>query len=197
MPVMLIAILFGIYQMVKKSSYAQNILVFICLTILTSCFISSSKKSAINIPIVLKNIKGDKFYGYTTDWRNFFKMSEWCSGNLPDSALVASRKASMSFIYGNGKKFFPVYKVVALDTATGYSNPDSVLNYFKRSKVTHVLIASLRRDPNKADGNVINTLHRMVEPIAQKYPDKLTLIHQIPAAEDPQIEPTYLYKINY
>lgn len=196
-PIMLITILFGLYQLVIKSSYAQNIFLIICVVLLSSSFISSSKKLSENIPIVIKNLKGDKLYGYTTDWRNFFLLSEWCSNNLPDTALVASRKASMSFVYGNGKKFFPVYKVYALDPATGYSNPDSVLLYFKRQKVTHVLIASLRRDPSKADGNVINTLHRMVEPFAKKYPEKITLVHQIPTPDQAQVEPAYLYKINY
>ncbi|MBI2270331.1 MAG: hypothetical protein HYU69_08240 [Bacteroidetes bacterium] len=197
MPIMLITILYGIFQWVKNSPYAQNLFVLICLIILSSSFISSFKKSANNIPIVIKNLKGDKYFGYTPDWKNFFKMSEWCSGNLPDTALVASRKASMSFIYGNGKKFFPVYKVFALDTTTGYSNPDSVLAYFRRNKVTHVVLASLRRDPAKADGNVINTLHRMMEPIAKKYPEKIKLIHQIPSPVESQIEPAFLYQINY
>jgi hypothetical protein len=196
-PIILITILFGLYQLVKKSAYAQNIFVVISVILISSSFISSTKKSADNIPVVLKNLKGDKYYGYTPDWANFFKMGEWCSTNLPDTALVASRKASMSFIYGNGKKFFPVYKVVALDTTTGYSFPDSVLMYFKKNKVTHVLLASLRRDPSKADGNIINTLHRMLEPVSKKYPEKLRMIHQIPAPDQAQIEPAYLYQITY
>lgn len=196
-PIMLITILFGIYQWVKNSAYAQNIFVLICLILICSSFISSFKKSANNIPIVMKNLNGDKYFGYTPDWINFFKMSEWCSGNLSDTSLVASRKASMSFIYGNGKKFFPVYKVFALDTVTGYSNPDSVLLYFRKNKVTHVILASLRRDPAKADGNVINTLHRMIEPVAKKYPEKITLICQMPDPKEAQIEPAFLYKINY
>lgn len=196
-PIMLITILFGLYQLVKKSSYAQNIFLLICFILVSSSVISSTKKAADNIPIVIKNLKGDSYYGYTPDWKNFFKMSEWCADNLPDTALVASRKASMSFIYGNGKKFFPVYKVYALDTTSGYSNPDSVLHYFQKNKVTHVLLASLRRDPSKADGNIINTLHRMMEPIAKKYPEKLKLVSQIPPPEQMQIEPAFLYQITY
>ena len=197
MPIMLITILFGLHGLVKKSSYSQNLFVLVCIILLSSSFISSTKKSSDNFPVVLKNLKGDKFYGYTPDWVNFFKMSEWCADSLSDTALVASRKASMSFVYGKGRKFFPVYKVVALDTTTGYSNPDSVLMYFKKSKVSHVILASLRRDPSKADGNIINTLERMIKPIAQKYPEKIQFVHQIPAQDQAQIEPAYLYKIVY
>ena len=196
-PIMLITMLYGLYQLFRKSAYFQNVFIAICVIIASSSFISSSSKIPDNIPIVLKNLDGDKYYGYSPDWVNFFKIGEWCSKNLPDSSLVASRKASMSFVYGNGKKFFPVYKVIFTDTATGYSNPDSVLQYFKRNKVTHVILASLRRDPNRADGNIINTLHRIFEPVGQKYPGVLRLVRQEPAEDKSQIEPAYLYEINY
>jgi hypothetical protein len=73
---------------------------------------SSFKRGFANIPVIKKNLKGDKYYGYTPDWQNFLKCSEWAADSLPDSALVASRKAPMSFVYGNGKKFFPIYSVV-------------------------------------------------------------------------------------
>ncbi|MEZ5067215.1 MAG: hypothetical protein R2847_01400 [Bacteroidia bacterium] len=61
----------------------------------------------------------------------------------------------------------------------------------KKEKVTHVLIASLE-EAKKNDGFVINTLHRIFMPIAQKYPKKLVLIKQIGNSE-----PAYLYEIKY
>lgn len=194
-PVLLIMIYYGIYHLSRKSGFGQSLLGFLVTLVFLSSCISSIRKASENIPILKKNLEGDKYYGYTPDWRNFLQMSEWCADNLSDSALVASRKAPMSFVYGKGKEFFPVYKVVALDTTSGYSNPDSVLLYFRKNKVTHVILPSLRRDPAKADGNVINTLHRMMEPIAKKYPERIKLVHQIPAATEAQIEPAYLYEV--
>jgi len=66
------------------------------------------------------------------------------------------------------------------------------LNYFKKEKVTHVLLASIRRNPKKIDGYIINTLHRMMAPVAQKYPDKVVLVKQMGESE-----PAYLYEIKY
>ncbi len=91
----------------------------------------------------------------------------------------------MSFIYANGKEFYPIYTVSS-------TNPDSVLMQLKGNGVTHVILASLRRNPTRNDGYIINTVHRMMQPIAEKYPAKLTLIKQIGESES-----SYLYKINY
>jgi len=128
---------------------------------------------------------GDLYYGYTPDWVNYLKMSRYCGDSLSANSLVACRKAPMSFVYGRGRKFYGIYSVIS-------SDPDTVLNFFKRENVTHVILASLRRDPKREDGNVINTIHRMIAPIDQKYPGKLVMIKQIGDAE-----PAYLYRINY
>lgn len=197
LPIMLIIVFYGLHSMMKKSAVGKNFLAAFLIIIFLSSFISSTTRISKNLDNLSHNLKGDIYYGYTPDWANFLKMSAWCADNLPDSSFVASRKAPMSFVYGKGMAFYPVYKVFALDTATKYSNPDSVLAVFKRKKVTHVILGSLRRDPSKNDGDIINTVHRVIQPVAQKYPQKIRLVHQIPEADKPQVEPTYLYEIKY
>ena len=194
-PIILLTIFGGLAYLFKQSSVGQNILVLVFLLIIGSSFVSTTSKVGDNLPVLARNLGGDKYFGYSPDWMNFLKMSEWCADNLPDSAVVVSRKAPMSFVYGKGKSFFAVYKVIGQDSA-GNVNPDSALAYFRKNKVTHVILASLRRDPAKADGNYINTLHRMLEPIAQKYPNKIRLVCQIPGPNEPQIEPAYLYELS-
>jgi hypothetical protein len=185
-PLIFIFLFDSLYPSPKKISFLKTF-VLCCLMslIFFSSFISSLKSSAKNLPIVKENIKGDMYFGYTEDWKNYLKMSKWCADNLPEHSFVAVRKAPMSFIYGNGKSFFPIYQA-------DYTDPDSALKYLKVNGVTHIVLASLRRNPKKQDGYIINTIHRIVEPIARKYPDKLTLIRQ-----EGITEPSYLYKINY
>lgn len=154
--------------------------------------VSTIKRGYKNIPIVSKNLKGDIYYGYTPDWKNYLQISAWCKDSLPETSLVACRKAPMSFIYAKGKHFYPVYSVIAKDTATNQSNPDSALAIFKRNKVTHILLASIRMNPKVNTGDVINTLHFILAPIMQKYPEKLTPIKQIGESES-----AVIYKINY
>jgi hypothetical protein len=98
----------------------------------------------------------------------------------------------MSFVYGNGKKFFPVYSVVKRDTNTNQSNPDSALAYFKKNGVTHVMLGTLRLNPADASAGFINTVHNIVAPIAQKYPQKLRLVHI-----EGQFEDATVYEIRY
>lgn len=172
------------YSILKSKILQVVLVVFIAILVFNST-VHSVVKAKSNVPILVNNIKGDRYYGYTDDWVNFLKMSKWCGDSLPAGDYVASRKAPMSFIYANGREFYPIYTVSS-------TNPDSVLSQFKANGVTHVMLASLRRNPRRNDGFIINTIHRMMQPVAQKYPGKLTLIKQIG-----NVEPTYLYKINY
>lgn len=182
----LLTVFYGLYEVFGKNKALKFTFCIVPLSIiLLSSFISSSIKSVKNFPILQNNLKGDIYNGYTPDWQNFLKMSKFCADSLPADAYVASRKAPMSFIYSKGKYFYPVYSVFSND-------PDTILNTFQRDKVTHIILASLRRNPAKQDGYVINTMHRLMQPIAEKYPQKIKFIKQIGDAE-----PTYLYEFAY
>ena len=177
MPIMLIIMFYGIYYNFQTSSYKQFMFISLIVIICSSIVLSSFKRGAKNIPIVKKNMAGDIYYGYTPDWQNFLKCSAWCADSLPQSALVISRKAPMSFVYSKGKKFFPIYSVIKRDSLTNQSNPDSALAFFNEKKVTHILLASLRINPTQNTGQVINTIHNIIQPIMTKYPNKLKIIH--------------------
>jgi hypothetical protein len=185
-PFILVVILEPIvkYSFLNKS-ILQSILLVFFIVILFNSLLNSVVKAEQNWTVLNHNLKGDRYAGYTEDWVNFLKISKWCGDSLPPSSYVASRKAPMSFIYANGKEFYPIYTVSS-------SNADTILNELKSNNVTHVILASIRRNPNKSDGYIINTIHRLMQPVAQKYPDKFTLVKQIGESE-----PAYLYKINY
>jgi hypothetical protein len=190
MPVMLL-VYFNLFQNWFKSSFGKNIYLILIIIFVGSMVISTFKRGINNIPILIKNLNGDIYYGYTPDWQNFLKASEWCGKNLPPDAYVASRKAPMSFIYGK-RKFFPIYNVIKKDETTNQSNPDSALAFFKQNGVTHILLPNLRIDPTKNTGQVINTIHNILEPIARKYPESLVLIHT-----EGETEQCFVYEIKY
>ncbi|MDO8999066.1 MAG: hypothetical protein Q7W45_04825 [Bacteroidota bacterium] len=192
MPAILLGIFYGIYRLCEKQNGNQRIFLVLVFIISCSLFASSFKRGAKNLPIVSKNLKGDIYYGYTPDWKNYLEISAWCKDSLPESSLVACRKAPMSFVYAKGKHFYPIYSVIAKDSLTQQSNPDSALAIFKRNKVTHILIASLRLNPKQNTGDIINTLHNIAGPIMQKYPEKLKLIKQIGTSEE-----SVIFEIKY
>lgn len=51
------------------------------------------------------------YYGLTPDWIHYVKASEWVAEHLPKDAVVSCRKASISFIYGKGRKFNGIVSV--------------------------------------------------------------------------------------
>ncbi|HRG01995.1 MAG TPA: hypothetical protein PKZ75_12835 [Bacteroidia bacterium] len=177
MPIMLMLMYQLFYNSVKTSGMGQSIYMVIIGIISISVILSSFKRGSENLPIVKKNLAGNIYYGYTPDWQNFLKCSEWCADSLPQNTLVASRKAPMSFVYGKGKKFFPIYSVITKDSLTQQSQPDSALAFFASKGVTHIMVGSLRINPKVNSGQVINTVHNIVQPILQKYPNKLKLVH--------------------
>lgn len=190
MPIMLVLIYNLFYNAVKKSGMGQGIYIVIIGLISASVIMSSFKRGTANLPIVKKNLAGNIYYGYTPDWQNFLKCSEWCADSLPKNTLVASRKAPMSFVYGKGKKFFPIYSVITKDSLTQQSNPDSALAFFAAKGVTHIMLGSLRINPKVNTGQIINTVHNIAQPIMEKYPNKLKLIHTEGFSEQ-----TYLFEI--
>jgi hypothetical protein len=140
---------------------------------------------AKNIPSLKRNLKGDIYAGYTPDWRNFLQMSRFCADSLPADAVVLSRKPSDSFLYAYGKKFEEQFSVST-------NNADSVLMILKSRNIHYAILASLRRNPLVNDGRYVTTIHKLIEPVSVKYPDKIHLIKVI--GDD---EYSLLYKIDY
>jgi hypothetical protein len=164
----------------KNLQIVPIIIVGVLSVVLLKDVITASSK---NYKILKRNLAGDKYYGYTDDYRNMLILSEWCGKNLPDSAYVMSRKAGMSRIYANGKKFYEIYKVPSTD-------PDTLLDILYKNKVTHILHASLRRNPAVNDGQIITTTYNYLAIILNKYPNKFKLIQTVG-----DVEPAYLYEL--
>jgi len=192
MPAILLGMFYGLYRLFEKDNSKQFILVALLAIITISMVVSTLRRGVKNIPIVSKNLKGDIYFGYTPDWRNYLELSAWCKDSLPENSYVGCRKAPMSFVYAKGKHFYPIYSVIARDPDTRQSNPDSALAIFKKNNVTHILIANLRVNPKMNTGDIINTVHHIVAPIMEKYPEKMILRKTMG-----EVEPAYLYEIKY
>jgi hypothetical protein len=183
-PFFLIVIFYPFYYKLSSKTSLQ-LFFFIAVAILIIAGLSKTfPKAYNNISVLSKNIGGDIYYGYTNDWVNYLKMSEWAGTNLPDSVLIACRKPPISFIYGKGRSFYGIYNVPSTD-------PDTIIRRWKTAGVTHVIDANLRSNPKVADGAIINTVRRTIIPVIQKYPDKLKFIHQIG-----ETEPAYIFEFH-
>ncbi|MCW3085730.1 MAG: hypothetical protein JWP12_3096 [Bacteroidetes bacterium] len=185
MPLIFLVLFYGAYELAKRSGILQFLVLAFAAVMLLVTIGKSSIIAEKNITALKKNLNGDVYYGYTPDWVNFLKMSKYCADSLPDSAQVLSRKPNMSFIYGNGKKFAGQYWVTT-------TNADSIKMEWQTKKIQYILLPNLRMIPGKNNGRIVNTIHRMLGPYAEKYPQNVKLVKTIGT-----IEKCELYEITY
>ncbi len=283
-PMMLILMAWGIQQLAKRKgfSFLAIVLPLLMVLIFFKVLGQTTDRMKANRKVLAKNLSGNMYYGFTPDWQNFLLMSQWVGEHIPDTAVVASRKPSMSFIYSKGRDFYGMYRFPSEEPAklvnelkarvgdmvvipnadfdrnlppavrmslksaavayvaegntlyglyetnepvgsmlkqagTDYKiptfttdsllnrvkvspqscfavSPDSLVNGLKKNKVSYVIVASLRANPNMNTGNIINNIQRYLYFVEQKYPGILTLVHQIGADAE---EPAWLYQLNY
>jgi len=186
MPLIFLVLFYGMYELVKKYSMLQTVFILFASIMLLVTIGKSTVLAKQNATALKKNLGGDVYYGFTPDWENFLKMSKYCADSLPDSVNVLSRKPSMSFIYGNGKKFIGQWD------SPENPNADSVLMGWQKQNVKYVILPNLRMNPKKNNGKIINNIHRMILPVYQKYRDKIRLVKTIGT-----IEKCELYEIIY
>ncbi|HJZ40439.1 MAG TPA: hypothetical protein VJ203_08755 [Bacteroidales bacterium] len=111
-PLLLLLLSWGIQQLAVRKGYGflQLLLPVFLVLVFFKTLGFTAEKVKVNQKVLSKNIRGNMYYGFTPDWQNFLLMSEWVGKNLPDSAVVASRKPSMSFIYSGGRDFYGMYR---------------------------------------------------------------------------------------
>jgi len=185
MPFIFMFLAYGMYELFRLKSIKklQPLVLLLFVVMIFSIFNQTTAKVKKNLPVLRKNIKGDMYHGYTTDWVNYLKMAEWVGENLSDSSVAACRKHTMSSIYAGGKKFYGIYRINTTDA-------DTLLNTLIDNHVTHVIMASLRRNSKKNTGYTINTVQRYLALIEKKYPGKFRQIHKIG-----DTEPAYLFEM--
>ncbi len=72
--------------------------------------------------------------------------------------------------------------------------PDSLLNILRKARVSHVLTANLRGNPNQKTKQTVNTVERFIGIISDKYPFFLSKIAQLGSDDN---EPAAIYKADY
>jgi hypothetical protein len=119
-PLMILSISWALIEIpwIKKRDFLQLLVLILMCILFLRVFSGTATKIKYNQKVLAKNLRGNRYYGFTPDWQNFLRMSEWVGKNLPDSTVVVSRKPSMSFIYSQGKEFYPMYRFPTEDADT-------------------------------------------------------------------------------
>jgi hypothetical protein len=112
-PMLLLVLAWGIQQISinRRYTYLGFVLLIILVVVFFRTFDQATDKIKVNRKVLARNIKGNLYYGFTPDWQNFLRMSEWVGENIPEDKVVASRKPSMSYVYSKGREFYGMYRV--------------------------------------------------------------------------------------
>ncbi|MDZ4757742.1 MAG: glycosyltransferase family 39 protein [Bacteroidota bacterium] len=194
-PLMMLAFMGAFYQLASAVIFAQVYYVILIAVILFANLFFIGKQSSKNLPTLKQQLGGEKLAGFTPDWVNYLKMSEYCADSLPADAHILTRKGNMSYIYTNASDKF----------VSAYSPPtygaDSMLWWLKNQKITHINMASLRSNPDALDGKILTTMHSIMKPIDSVYPGRkfeMVKIYKTEGALSPEEEESAkLFKINY
>ncbi|GHV68386.1 hypothetical protein FACS1894199_15550 [Bacteroidia bacterium] len=141
MPLILIVVFYGFAELlkIKRLQWLQWVYVVCIGLILLPNIKQTVEEVNKKLPVLRQNMAGNKYFGYTPDWVNYFLMSEWAAKNCPKDAGIACRKAPMSFVYTHGRKFQGIGNVptVLTDSALQASN---YKQHFVGSTANNVLL---------------------------------------------------------
>ena len=126
-PILITIILCGLYYASEKIKLLKSILVILCIVLTGTTVFRTNQRIEANKNIHEASMKGNIFFGFTPDWVNYMKMSEYTS-TLEDSAIIACRKPGISFIYGR-KEFVGISRVPT-------TSPDSL---FQTNKIYYAI----------------------------------------------------------
>ena len=104
MVLLLFSAIYYIFSLPKLRSF--QFLLFFPVVILFFTMMSDTSETSVK-----KRKLKNEYSDLTPDWLHYARASAWSAENLPDNALVACRKPSISSIYGKGKKFYGIYRV--------------------------------------------------------------------------------------
>ncbi len=172
---------------VAKDKNVVLVRTYLVIVLMMSLGLAVSKGvKTIDLKTLSKNIQGDKFAGFTPDWISYLQMIDYVDKNLSENdTYVACRKPNIARIYGKGRKFYGVYRI---PEGSAY---DLVQN-LKNKNVTHIIVASLRKNPNIFTGQTINTIKRYMSVVVKEYPKMFRLVKKFGDKE-----PSYLFQIDY
>lgn len=155
-----------------KSTFLVGLGVVLFLNI-----VQADVRISANFPILRENLSGNQFAGFTEDWVNYLKASQWIGRNIPKSGtVVMCRKPELFQIYNNGFEAYGTYQI-------DQTNADSLVSRWRRTGITHMLYDNFQWS---------STLRRYVQPVADKYSKMFELIHQ-----EGTEYPSFVYRLNY
>ena len=164
-----------IFRIIQKS-YNPVIVQSLAVILFSAIFLFPAYVKAQEQPRKMANIKSWKMLG-NVNLNYYLDAVEWCGDNLPDSARVICRKPEIYYIYSGYHKAAGFAK---------YSEPDSVMSFLIKNKVTHLII-----------DNWFKHAYTTLYPAIVKYPEKFKMEKKFGEVNEAmKINPCFVFRFN-
>jgi hypothetical protein len=126
--------------------------------------------------------KGDRVYTYSADWKNYLLMSQWAADNMPDDAMIAARKSSMSNIFSGKFKFHAIYQVPIIRYENSPEIPENYLAVIMSPQLVNTHSSEFTQ-------NLVAVIHT-TESIALEASQPMNIfgLYHIPESAKPNLE---------
>lgn len=148
----------------------KSLLIIVAIIMTILAIRENIKTIPDNLSNLLNYLKGDKYAGYSADWRRYFEALNWIKDNTEKAAIIVSRKPQFTYLFSQRKSFLYLFS----------SDPKQIMDDFYKKKGNYLLYDSFYWTA---------TTPKYLGPVLQAYPDKFELIYKSPSPE------MYVFKI--
>jgi len=149
-PILFIYIYFGLSWISEKIK-SKYLIPVITGCILIVNMITIVKLSATTITENMQYLRGDRYAGYSPDWRRYFETIDWAKKNIPENRVIMARKPEFVFLFSGHKSFVYPYTTDPDKMRASINQADYVLidNFSWTGTTRRYLLPVLQSEPDR------------------------------------------------
>jgi hypothetical protein len=149
-PVLFIYIFFGLSWISEKLKSKSLIPVITGLMLFVN-LITTVKLSATAVFDNVQYLRGDRYAGYSPDWRRYFETIDWTKKNIPGNQVIMARKPEFVFLFSGHKSFVYPYSTDPDKMRASIDQADYILldNFYWTGTTRRYLLPALNAEPDK------------------------------------------------
>jgi hypothetical protein len=148
LPILIIYILVGLTRVAARLKFVFPALGFFFILVNLWSIFAQARVSVANN---LDYFRGDRYAGYSPDWRRYFETIDWIKKNVPDDPVIMARKPEFVFLLSGRKSFVYPYTTDPEKMRASIDQADYVLldNFSWTGTTRRYLLPVLQSEPDR------------------------------------------------
>jgi len=148
LPIMMIYIILGLTRLTTRFKFVLPALGSFFVLVNLWAIISQARTSVTDN---LEYLRGDRYAGYSPDWRRYFETIDWIKKNVPDDPVIMARKPEFVFLFSGHKSFVYPYTTDPDKMRASINQADYVLldNFSWTGTTPRYLLPVLQTEPDR------------------------------------------------